>query len=198
MAVGPDYHRLSAYSARPIQRLKLRRQSNVDYNAASQAGDLTKVQGDNIVVAAPMTVQKSSQLVAPKQVKAKLAKADLETGWTRVSDSKAKAQLQQKMKAEDPKAVPPPDMKPRDGSALDASASPTRGSSAAPSSDAPEERHGKGKNIREPIDQDRRAGATSPETAAPERAAPSVTSDEQQKAEEKTNDGSWITGSSLG
>ncbi|MBA3272745.1 MAG: hypothetical protein H0T11_02595, partial [Chthoniobacterales bacterium] len=116
---GPDYSRLSAYSARPIQRLKLKRQTDIDYNAAAQAGDLTKVQGDTFVVASPQTLQKSARPIAPKQLKTKIAKADLETGWTGVADAGAKAKLQQKMKAEDPKSVPPPQMRPRDRAAAE-------------------------------------------------------------------------------
>lgn len=163
---GPDYNRLSAYSARPIQRLKLQRQTNIDYNAAAQAGDLTKVQGGTLVVAAPMTVQRSAQPIAPKQVKARLAKADLETGWSGVSDANAKAQLQQKMKAEDPKSVPPPQMKPRDRAAVEAKALPT-GRGMAPSSGVTETpdgaQRGERKEKSPAADRDQPAGTTMPQ-----------------------------------
>src|SRR5205814_5816393 len=42
---GPDYNTLSAQSSRPIQRLKLERQQNVDPTAAVKSGSITKVQG---------------------------------------------------------------------------------------------------------------------------------------------------------
>ncbi len=181
---GPDYNRLSAYSARPIQRLKLQRQSNIDYNAAAQTGDLTKVQGDSLVVAAPMTVQKSAQPIAPKQVKARLAKADLETGWTGVSDPKAKAQLQQKMKSEDSKTVPPPDMKPRDGAALETSASPAAPGNAAPADGETAARNGgnrgKGKNEPSAADANKPSTATGSNGTAADGTAPSPDSGEQQ------------------
>ncbi len=38
---GPDYNTLSARSSRPIQRLKLERQANVDLSAAAKSGDST-------------------------------------------------------------------------------------------------------------------------------------------------------------
>ncbi len=119
---GPDYNRLSAYSTRPIQRLAIQRETNVDLNAAAQSGALTKVQGNTLVIAAPQQVQKPAQPVAPKVVKQKIAKPDLETGWTGVSDPKAKADLQQKMKTEDPKVVPPPKLPPTNPAALTAPA----------------------------------------------------------------------------
>lgn len=185
---GPDYNRLSAYSARPIQRLKLQRQSNIDYNAAAQAGDLTKVQGGTLVVAAPLTVRKSAQPIAPKQVKAKLAKADLETGWAGVSDVNTKAQLQQKMKQEDPKSVPPPEMKPRDGAAVEANASPAGDSSAAPASGAtgtPEAAHRhKGKNKLHAADRDQPAGTTT-QDADQNGAVASPTPKQHQERKEK-------------
>lgn len=128
---GPDYNRLSAYSNRPIQRLRLERQTNADLRAAAQAGSMTRVQGDALMVAAPQQFQKSEQPVAPKRVKQKIAQPDLETGWMGVSDPKAKAQLQQKMKTEDPKSVPPPKIQPQNPAALTA-ASPTPISAASP------------------------------------------------------------------
>ena len=117
---GPDYNRLSSYSARPIRRLKLQREANVDYNVAAQSGSATKVQGDSLVVAAPMTLQKPAQPIAPKALKQKIAQPKLENGWSGVTDPKAKAALQEKMKKEDAKAVPPPTGKPRNPAAANA------------------------------------------------------------------------------
>jgi hypothetical protein len=104
---GPDFNQLNQYSARKIARLNLERQNNADYNAAVRSGQVTKVKGDKLLVAAPMTVQKPARPVAPKNVKGKVEKPDLESGWSGINDPKAKAELQQKMKTEDPKKVPP-------------------------------------------------------------------------------------------
>src|SRR4029453_7805222 len=54
---GPDYAGLSRYSTRPIQRLKLERTS-VDPLQAVKTGNVTKVQGEKLLVAAPARLQK--------------------------------------------------------------------------------------------------------------------------------------------
>jgi hypothetical protein len=105
---GPDYNTVSRYSTRPIQRLSLQRETNVDLAAARQSKSLMKVQGDKLVVAAPQQFQKPTKPVAPKVVKEKIAQAPIERGWGPVTDPKAQAELKEKMKKEDPKAVPPP------------------------------------------------------------------------------------------
>jgi hypothetical protein len=102
---GPDYNVLSAHSSRPIQRLNIERQANVDVAAAAKTGSLTKVQGDKLVVAAPAKIQKSTTAIAPPTVKTKVAQPKLERGWTGVSNE---AELKQKMKTEDLKKVAPP------------------------------------------------------------------------------------------
>jgi hypothetical protein len=102
---GPDYNVLSARSSRPIQRLQLERQTNVDVNAAVKSGALTKVQGDKLIVGAPITIKKPAARVAPPQVKARVAQPKIEKGWAGVSNE---AEIKQKMKTEDLKKVPPP------------------------------------------------------------------------------------------
>jgi hypothetical protein len=102
---GPDYNVLSARSSRPIQRLRLEREANVDVTAAAKSGGLTKVQGDRLVVGAPMTIKKSAARVAPPNVKTKVAQPKLEKGWAGVSNE---AEVKQKMKTEDLKKIPPP------------------------------------------------------------------------------------------
>src|ERR1700693_1004115 len=69
---GPDYNVVSARSSRPIQRVTLEHQTNVDVNTAAKSGGLTKVQGDRLVVGAPMTIKKPTAKVAPPQVKTKI------------------------------------------------------------------------------------------------------------------------------
>jgi hypothetical protein len=105
---GPDYNTLSRYSTRPIQRLSLQRETNVDPVAAAQSKSFMKVQGDKLVVAAPQQFQKPAKTVAPKVVKEKIAQTPLERGWEPVADQKAQADLKAKMQKEDPKSVPPP------------------------------------------------------------------------------------------
>src|SRR5213596_1249080 len=102
---GPDYNVLSARSSRPIQRLKLERQANVDLSAAAKSGGITKVQGDKLVVAAPNKINKPVQAIAPPRVKTKVAQPKIEKGWTGVANA---AQLKEKIKTENPKNVPPP------------------------------------------------------------------------------------------
>jgi hypothetical protein len=111
---GPDYNTLNRYSTRPIRRMTLERDANVDLSAAVKSNGLTRVQGDKLIVAAPLTLQKPPKPIAPKMVKEKIAKPTFEHGWSGVSDPKTQAELKQKMKSEDPKKVPPPSIKPRD------------------------------------------------------------------------------------
>jgi hypothetical protein len=47
----------------------------------------------------------------------------LETGWVGIDDPKTRAELQEKMKKEDPKSVPPPQMAPQNSAALQAGSS---------------------------------------------------------------------------
>lgn len=137
---GPDYNTLSRYSNRPIQRLSLQRETNVDPLTAARSKSLMKVQGDRLVIAAPQRFQKPSKPVAPKVVKEKIAQAPIERGWEGVGDPKAQAELKEKMKKEDPKAVPPPSVQPvREAPAASPSASApaTSAASATPAATMP-------------------------------------------------------------
>ena len=98
---GPDINVINQRAARPIQRLKLERQENVDVAAAARSGALTKVQGDRLVVAAPMTIKKPEQLPPPPRVKARITQPKIDKGWSVVGDPKAQAELRQKIKTED-------------------------------------------------------------------------------------------------
>ena len=102
---GPNYEVLSAQSARPIQRLKIERQSATNLSAAAKSGTLTKVQGNKLVVAAPQKLAKAPPAARPPTVKTKVAQPKLNRGWTGVPNE---AQLKQKMKTENPKNIPPP------------------------------------------------------------------------------------------
>ena len=192
---GPDYTRLSAYSTRPIQRLNLERQRPADFNARGRSGDWTKVQGDKLIVAAPQVVEKPQERVAPPKLKTKVESPNLETGWVGISDSNAKAQLQEKMKKEDPKNVPPPQVQPRNPEALNAAApaaspgaasatAPSAGKAAAPGTqdsnlDRNAKGKGKGKRGREdaaPTQPEQADGSTPPQPG--DAAAASADNDE--------------------
>jgi hypothetical protein len=147
---GPDYNTLSRYSTRPIQRLSLQRETNVDPAVAAQSKSLMKVQGDKLVIAAPQQFQKPTKTIAPKVVKEKIAQNNVERGWEPVSDPKAQAELKEKMKKEDPKSIPPPTTQPSEKTEATASpagptttttpvttSSPATAPSASPMTSAP-------------------------------------------------------------
>jgi hypothetical protein len=107
---GPDYDVLAHHTSRPIQRLKIERQENVDVASAARTGGLTKVQGDKLMVAAPARIERPAKQMAPPQVKATIPndRVQLQQGWSEVGDEKAQAQLREKIKSENPKNIPPP------------------------------------------------------------------------------------------
>jgi hypothetical protein len=125
---GPDYAVLSKYSTRPIQRLKLERAS-VDPLQAVKAGNVTKVQGDKLMVAAPAKLQKPKAQIAPKTVKANITQPKVEKGWANIADPGTKAKLEQKLKSENPKNIPPPTIQPK---AATANVSPLASPGASP------------------------------------------------------------------
>jgi hypothetical protein len=102
---GPDINVVSAYSSRPIQRLTIERQAATDLSAAAKSGALTKVQGNKLLVGAPNKLAKAPPSAAPPAVKAKVAQPKIERGWAGVAN---KAELEQKIKTENPKNIPPP------------------------------------------------------------------------------------------
>lgn len=105
---GPNIDVVNKTSTRPIQRLRLERQQNVDFSTAAKSGDLTKVQGDKLMVGAPMHVKKSAQAAPPPRLKTKVEKANVDRGWAGVGDEKARTEFKQKIKSQDLKNVPPP------------------------------------------------------------------------------------------
>ena len=114
---GPDVNVVNQYSSRPIQKLKLERQTNVDVASAAKSGGLTRVQGNALVVAAPTRLNKPAKEIAPPTVKTKVAQPKFEKVWSGVGDANAQTQLKEKFKAEDSKNIPPPTI----GAAVNAS-----------------------------------------------------------------------------
>jgi len=94
---GPDVNVVNKYSTRPIQRLRLERQENVDPSVAAKSGAF-KVQGDKLVVASPMRIKKPAQLPPPPNIKTKVAQAKVDKGWSVVGDERAQSELKQKIK----------------------------------------------------------------------------------------------------
>lgn len=106
---GPDFATVSAYSVRPIQRLTIER-ANVDPTQAIKMGNVTKVEGDRLILGAPTKLTRSSRQIAPPKVKARIDQPKLERGWSAVTDATTKARLQQKFKTENPKNIPKPNL----------------------------------------------------------------------------------------
>ena len=79
---GPDYDTVSRYSTRPIRRMTLEHDANADLSVAVRSRGITRVEGDRLIVAAPLTFQKPSKPVAPKMVKEKIDKPTFERGWS--------------------------------------------------------------------------------------------------------------------
>src|SRR5215831_4511191 len=102
---GPDYTVVNRYSSRPIQRLTVERQAATNLTNAVKSGTLTKVQGNKLLVAAPQKFAKAAPTAKPPAVKAKVTQPKIEHGWKGVPN---KAELEQKIKAENPKNIPPP------------------------------------------------------------------------------------------
>ena len=102
---GPNYDVINQYSSRPIQRLTIERETPNNLSAAVKSGTLTKVQGNKLLVAAPPKIAKAPPTAKPPAVKAKVAQPKIERGWKGVSN---RAELEQKIKTENPKNVPPP------------------------------------------------------------------------------------------
>jgi hypothetical protein len=102
---GPDFAVVNKYSSRPIQRLTIERQAPINLTTAVKSGTLTKVHGNRLLVAAPQKLAVAVPTAKPPAVKAKVAQPKIEHGWKGVSN---KAELEQKIKTENPKNVPPP------------------------------------------------------------------------------------------
>ncbi len=103
---GPDLNRINQFSSRPVQRLKLERETTV---GGDRRGNLNRVNGNVLVVAAP-AVQRSKEKIAPRQVKTKVEKPRLERGWQGVQN---KQEIETAMNKENAKNVPPPTFQPQ-------------------------------------------------------------------------------------
>jgi hypothetical protein len=103
---GPDIHFVEQHSSRPIQRLHVQRQESADIRAAVKGGAVTKVQGQNLVVAAPLQIKKPAKPEAPPKIKARIAQPKLERGWAEVGNEQAQTELKQKIQSQDLHKIP--------------------------------------------------------------------------------------------
>jgi uncharacterized protein DUF6600 len=104
---GPDYDAVVARSSRPIPRLTIEREANVEPLAAARSGALVKVEGQKLIVAAPPAI-KPGPKAAPPVIKEKIAQPKVDKGWSVVSDPKQQEELKKKMQSEDPTKIPTP------------------------------------------------------------------------------------------
>jgi len=106
---GPNYSRLNQYSARPIQRLTLQRETTGTLDQGGKRGNFNRVKGNQLTVVAP-AIQRSRQQIAPRQIKTKIENPTVDHGWQGVQNRK---QLQDEMKKENAKNIRPPSFEPR-------------------------------------------------------------------------------------
>jgi hypothetical protein len=110
---GPDYNRVNQYSTRPIQRLTLRRETQVNNLAQGGGnGNFNRVSGSQLTVVAPPIQKPQQQNVAPKRVAKKVETPRLEHGWQGVAN---RQQLQDEMKKESAKSASPSSAQPPKG-----------------------------------------------------------------------------------
>ena len=163
---GPDLKMVNQYSNRPVQTLKLERQTNVDVAMAAKSGGLTTVQGNALVVAAPPEIKKPAAMPAPPAVKARVQQPKIEKGWSVAGDENAQKQLKEKIKTQDLKKVPPPAAGGSAAAAAGANASVAPGTSPAIAAAPFEKGKGKGRQAER-----FQAGAATPPVTAPNTAA---------------------------
>lgn len=133
---GPNYNRLNEYSARPIQRLSLQRETSVggNFGQGGKHGNFNRVNGNQLMVVAPV-IQKAPQSIAPRQVKAKVAQPKIEHGWQGIAN---RQQVQEEMKKENAQHVPPPTFQPEKGRKTEAATrNRTQNAAAQPSEAKP-------------------------------------------------------------
>jgi Family of unknown function (DUF6600) len=102
---GPNFNVVNQHSSRPIQRLTIQRETPKNLSAALKSGTLTKVQGNELLVAAPQKIAKAPPTAKPSTVKAKVQQPKLQHGWKGVPNE---AELKEKIKNQNPKNIPPP------------------------------------------------------------------------------------------
>lgn len=98
---GPNYDELSRRGARPIERLRLERQVNVNINLNDSRA---VVRGDVVQMNAPV-ILRARTVERPRIVKENVTQVVVEHGWEGIADKQAADKARLKMKSE---ATPPP------------------------------------------------------------------------------------------
>lgn len=96
---GPQFRTISARTARPIQVLRLRRETDAAAIRAAGGKTLARQQGNQLVVLAP-EVAKSETQIKPSKVARTIGSPKVNQGWNGVTDPQAKEQLQTKIRGE--------------------------------------------------------------------------------------------------
>jgi hypothetical protein len=97
---GPDFEELRSRTQRPIPRLRLERQTNLNVENPHPV-----VQGEVIQVPAPL-IARSQPVERPRSVKETIRETVVDHGWDAIADRQAAEKVRGKIKSE---ATPPPD-----------------------------------------------------------------------------------------
>jgi hypothetical protein len=92
---GPDYDEVRSRSREPIQRLRLERETTVDFSGEGRP----MVRGEVVVVAAPV-IAMSQRPERPPSVKETIAQTAVDLGWAAITDHQEAEKARAKMKSE--------------------------------------------------------------------------------------------------
>ena len=136
---GPDYDEVRSHSREPIQRLRLQRETTVDFGAE---GPRSMVRGEVVVVAAPV-FSAPQRAERPATVKETIAQAAVDLGWAAITNHQEAERARAKMKSEVKTPTDAPSkkfVKPESAPAAETTAAAaTSTSSTAPAALAPTE-----------------------------------------------------------
>ncbi|MDQ2868111.1 MAG: hypothetical protein M3R59_06860 [Verrucomicrobiota bacterium] len=100
---GPNFEELRGQSQRPIERLRLEREANLQSDTPHAV-----VRGEVVAMPAPAIAVETHQ--RPRTVKETIARTAVDLGWAGIANQREAEQTRQKMKAE---ATPPPNAPPK-------------------------------------------------------------------------------------
>jgi hypothetical protein len=138
---GPDYDEARSRSREPIQRLRLQRETTVDFGTE---GPRPMVRGEVVVVTAPVFAARQ-RAERPPTVKETIAQAAVDLGWAAITDHREAEKARAKMKSEAKAPADAPSkkfVKPESAPAAETTAAPatsTSSSAAATTTTAPKE-----------------------------------------------------------
>ena len=101
---GPNYDELRGRSRRPVERLRLER----EYDIERERGPQSTVQGGVLAIMSPLFTARATQ--RPQNVGAPIERTTVERNWTASANSAEGQKARAKMRAE---ATPPPDAPPK-------------------------------------------------------------------------------------